>query len=153
GGPFSPWEIVMDLDEIKKNLNLQAFKKETPRLSKYLPLLPIQKEKEWVSLQEVATPLIKSRVLGEQLGVDLYFKLEGKNPTGSFKDRGSAMDVSIAKALGAKAVILASTGNMAASCACYAAVAKFPCFVLVPEGAPPAKLTQVIAFGGHIVQV
>lgn len=153
GGEFSPWEISMDLDEIKKNLNREAFQKEPPRLSKYLPLLPLQKKDALVSLQEVATPLIKSQVLGKRLGIDLYFKLEGKNPTGSFKDRGSAMDVSMAKALGAKAIILASTGNMAASCACYAAVAKLPCFVLVPEGAPAAKLTQVIAFGGHIVQV
>ncbi|MDQ5947893.1 MAG: threonine synthase, partial [Pseudomonadota bacterium] len=53
----------------------------------------------------------------------------------------------------AKAIILASTGNMAASCACYAAAAGIPCFILVPEGVPPGKLSQVLAFGGHIVQV
>lgn len=153
GGEFSPWEIEIDLDEVRKQLNVDAFRKETPRLSKYLPFLPLEKEERLISLQEVATPLIKSQVLGKQLGIDLYFKLEGKNPTGSFKDRGSAIEVSIAKALGAKAIVLASTGNMAASCACYAAVAKLPCFVLVPEGAPAAKLTQVIAFGGHIVQI
>lgn len=59
----------------------------------------------------------------------------------------------MAKELGAKAIILASTGNMAASCACYAAAAKLPCFVLVPEGVAVAKLAQVLAFGGHIIQV
>ncbi len=153
GGPASPWEISMDLEAVRQNLDRDRFTQEVPRLSKYLPLLPVQNLADWVSLQEVATPLIKSQVLGEQLGVDLYFKLEGKNPTGSFKDRGSAMDVCIARALGAEAMILASTGNMAASCACYAAVAKLSCFILVPEGAPPAKLTQVIAFGGNIVEV
>ena len=87
------------------------------------------------------------------MGVELYLKVEGKNPTGSFKDRGTAVEVSVAREKGAKAIILASTGNMAASCACYAAAADLPCFILVPEGVPPGKLSQVLAFGGHIVQV
>jgi threonine synthase len=63
------------------------------------------------------------------------------------------VEVSIAKEMGASALILASTGNMAASCACYAAAAKMPCYVLVPEGVSLSKLAQVIAFGGRIVQV
>lgn len=152
-GEDAPWEVVMDLDLVKSNIQLDYFKTAPPCLTKYLPLLPIQKMSEFISLRETATPLIKSKVLGKRLNLDLYFKLEGKNPTGSFKDRGSAVDVSVAKELGAKAIILASTGNMAASCACYAAAAKIPCFVLVPEGVPTAKLAQVIAFGGHVVQI
>ncbi|WP_341484160.1 pyridoxal-phosphate dependent enzyme, partial [Francisella tularensis] len=59
-------------------------------------------------------------MIGKELGINLYFKVEGKNPTGSFKYRGSAVDITVAKELGAKVIVLASTGNMAASCAGYA---------------------------------
>ncbi len=149
----TPWEIRMDMEKVKGRLNLDYFKISPPGLSKYLPLMPIKASSEFVSLREAATPLIKSKVLGKELGIDLYFKVEGKNPTGSFKDRGSAVDISVAREFGAKAIILASTGNMAASCACYAAAARIPCFVLVPEDVPVAKLAQVIAYGGYIVQV
>lgn len=149
----SPWEVQMNLEKIKKTLNLDYFKIASPGLAKYLPLMPIKDANQFVSLKEMATPLVKSKMLGHKLGIDLYFKIEGKNPTGSFKDRGSAVDVSVAKELGAKAIILASTGNMAASCACYAAAAHIPCFILVPEGVALNKLAQVIAFGGHIVQI
>lgn len=152
-GDNTPWEVCMDLALVKSKLNLDYFKTAPPCLSKYLPFMPIQKVSEFISLREVATPLIQSGTLSRMLGMDLYLKLESRNPTGSFKDRGSAVDISVAKELGAEAIILASTGNMAASCACYAAAAKMPCFVLVPEGVPVAKLAQVIAFGGHIIQV
>ncbi len=148
-----PWEVVMKLDKIVVKLNLHYFKISPPGLPKYLPIMPIKKVNQFISLQEAATPLVKSKYLGERLDIDLYFKLEGKNPTGSFKDRGSAVEVSIAKEMGASAIILASTGNMAASCACYAAAANIPCFILVPEGIPMSKIAQVIAFGGKVVQV
>jgi threonine synthase len=152
-GEDSPWEVVMDMDTIKSKINLDYFKIAPPGVSKYLPLMPIKEIANFVSLREIATPLIKSKVLGERLNIELYFKVEGKNPTGSFKDRGSAVDISIAKELGASSVILASTGNMAASCACYAATAKIPCFILVPEGVSVSKLAQVIAYGGRIIQI
>ncbi len=152
-GKDEPWEVVMDLEAIKTKIHLQSFKDAPPCLAKYLPLLPIQDPAHFVSLRETATPLIKSKSLAKKMGIDLYFKLEAKNPTGSFKDRGSAVDVSVAKELKAKGIVLASTGNMAASVACYAAAAKMPCYVFVPEGVPMAKLAQVIAFGGKIVQV
>ncbi len=152
-GPGGPWEVVMDLGKIRSKLHLDYFKQTTPCLAKYLPLLPIKDHAQFVSLREVATPLIKSQNLGKKFGIDLYFKLESKNPTGSFKDRGSAVDLTVAKEMGAPGIVLASTGNMAASCACYAAQAHLPCFVFVPEGVPMGKLAQVIAFGGHIIQV
>lgn len=152
-GKDSPWEVVMNMESIKSKLHLDYFREAPPSVGKYLPLLPIVNHGEFVSLKEGATPLVKSKALGKQLGLELYFKMEAKNPTGSFKDRGSAVDISVAKEMKAKAIVLASTGNMAASCACYAAAAKIPCFVFVPEGVPMAKLAQVIAFGGRIVQV
>lgn len=152
-GETNPWEIIMDLDSIKSKMNLDYFRSSPPNLLKYLPLLPITQQAAFVTLRETATPLIKSRKMGRSMGIELYLKVEGKNPTGSFKDRGTAVEISVAKEKGAKAIILASTGNMAASCACYAAAAQIPCFILVPEGVPPGKLSQVLAFGGHIVQV
>jgi threonine synthase len=152
-GDENPWEVVVDLEKVKKKINLDHFKQVPPSLSKYLPFLPIKDYGNFVSLRESATPLIQSKSLGKKLGVDLYFKLEGKNPTGSFKDRGSAVDISVAKEFNAKGIVLASTGNMAASCSCYAAAAKIPCFVFIPEGVSMGKLAQVISFGGRIVQV
>lgn len=152
-GVDAPWEVVMDLETIKTKIHFDYFKDAPPCLAKYLPLLPIKDHTQFVSLRESATPLVKSKNLGKRLDIDLYFKMESKNPTGSFKDRGSSVDVSVAKEMKAKGIVLASTGNMAASCSCYAAAAKLPCFVFVPEGVPMAKLAQVIAFGGRIVQV
>ncbi|MCB0340338.1 MAG: threonine synthase, partial [Bdellovibrionales bacterium] len=152
-GANHPWEVIMDLDRIRSMINVEYFRKSPPFVSKYLPFLPVKNYSNFVSLQEGATPLIRSKVIGKRLGLDLYFKIESKSPTGSFKDRGSAVEVSVAKEMGAKGIAVASTGNMAASCACYAAAAGIPCFVFVPEDVPQSKLAQVIAFGGRIVQV
>lgn len=152
-GEDHPWEVVMDLKEVKQSLNLDYFRRAPALVSKYLPFLPVDKFDQFVSLSEGGTPLIRDRKLSHQLGIKLYFKLEGQNPTGSFKDRGSAVEITMAKQLNAPAIVLASTGNMAASCACYAAAANLPCFVFVPEATPESKLAQVISYGGKIVQV
>lgn len=148
-----PWEIIMDIGEIRTRINGDYFRKAPPQVSKYLPFMPVKDHSAFVSMNEGATPLIKSRSIGPRLGVDLYFKQESRNPTGSFKDRGSAVELTVARELGAKAIAVASTGNMAASCACYAAAANIPCFIFVPEGTPSSKLSQAISFGGRIVQV
>lgn len=152
-GPQGPWEVEMDLEEISTRINFEYFKKCPPYVSKYLPLLPVKNFSSFVSLGEGASPLIRSNTLGADLNVDLFFKLEAQNPTGSFKDRGSAVELTLAKELAVPAIVLASTGNMAASCSCYAAKAGIPCYVFVPEGTPPSKLAQVISYGGRIVQV
>lgn len=152
-GDKDPWEIVVDLEEVKSNIDISYFRKAPPFQSKYLPFMPVADHRNFVSLQEGATPLIPSKHIGPTLGVDLYFKHEGKNPTGSFKDRGSALELTVVKELGAKGIVVASTGNMAASCSCYAAAAKVPCYVFVPENTPPSKLSQAISYGGNIVQV
>jgi threonine synthase len=152
-GEDAPWEVNMDIEYIRNKINMDYFTAASPCLSKYLSFMPIKSPHSFVSLRESATPLIKSKKIGRQLGIDLYFKVEGKNPTGSFKDRGSAVDISVAKEMGANGIILASTGNMAASCSCYAAAAKLPCYIVVPEGVSMSKLAQVISYGGKIVQV
>ncbi len=152
-GDTAPWEVVMDIEEIRARINLDNLRQAPPIVTKYLPFLPLKNYASFISLKEGATPLIKSRKIGSDLNVDLYFKLESHNPTGSFKDRGSAVELTIAKEFGAKGIVVASTGNMAASCSCYAAAAQIPCFVFVPEDTPPSKLCQAISYGGRIVQV
>lgn len=152
-GKGRPWEVVMDLSEVRRRLNLEYFRKSPLFVSKYLPLLPVRDSSNFVSMGEGETPLIRSNVLEKEFSAQVYFKLEGQNPTGSFKDRGSAVELSVAREYGASGIVLASTGNMAASCACYAAAARIPCYVIVPEGTPQSKMAQVIAYGGRIVQV
>ena len=87
-----------------------------------------------MSLQEGSTPLLHAPVLSERVGAKVHLKLEGANPTGSFKDRGMTCAVSAAVREGAKAVICASTGNTAASAAAYAARAGLTCAVIVRRG-------------------
>lgn len=152
-GEHNPWEVVVDIEQVRSRINASYFKMAPPFVSKYLPFMPISNYAKFVSLQEGQTPLIRSKSIGEMLNLDLYFKQEGKNPTGSFKDRGSAVELTIARELGVKGISVASTGNMAASCSCYAASADIPCFLFVPEDTPPSKLSQAISYGGRIVQV
>jgi len=108
-----------------------------------------------VTLNEGNTPLIESKNLKDIIGNNqLYFKYEGANPTGSFKDRG--MTAAITKAVndGAKNVICASTGNTSASAAAYAARAGIRCIVLIPEGKVAlGKLAQAVIYGADIIQV
>ncbi len=109
--------------------------------------------REVVSLAEGDTPLLYSEPLARFAGLDdLSFKHEGRNPTGSFKDRGMTVAVSRAKLAGAKLLACASTGNTAASLAAYAAAAELPCVVLAPEKATAlGKLSQAIAHGARTV--
>jgi threonine synthase len=123
-------------------------------LERYRDRLPVGPATPSLTLGEGSTPLVRSRVIGERLGVELYFKCEGINPTGSFKDRG--MVVAVAKALedGAEGIICASTGNTAASAAAYAACAGIRAVVLVPAGAiAAAKLAQARIAGARVLEV
>jgi threonine synthase len=152
-GGDRPWEVVMDIDRIRSGIHLDYFRRTPSTVSKYFPFFPLKDIHNFVSMNEGATPLVRSKSIGPALGIDLYFKQESRNPTGSFKDRGSAIEISLARELGVKGITVASTGNMAASCSCYAAAARIPCFVFVPEDTPSSKLSQSISYGGRIVQV
>ena len=124
-------------------------------LHKYGEFLPLTAATPLFSLGEGDTPLVQSRRLGPDLGcADLYFKLEGCNPTGSFKDRG--MVVAMAKALenGATGVMCASTGNTSASAAAYSAYCGLAAFVIIPKGEVAlGKLAQAMAYGAKIIMV
>jgi threonine synthase len=125
-------------------------------IRRFAPFLPSIDESSIISLQEGNTPLIRSRGLVRSLpkGVSLYFKYEGLNPTGSFKDRGMTVAVSQAHQEGAKAVICASTGNTSAAAAAYAARAGLRAFVLIPAGKIAlGKLSQAIVHGATVVQI
>ena len=105
-----------------------------------------------VTLNEGSTPLIHSPRLSERVEADVYLKFEGANPTGSFKDRGMTVAVSRAKGAGAEAIICASTGNTAASCAAYAARAGMRGAVIVPEGKIAiGKLAQALMHGARVI--
>ncbi len=107
-----------------------------------------------VSLNEGSTPLVEAPAISERVGARVLLKLEGANPTGSFKDRGMTLAVSRAKGAGAEAVICASTGNTAASAAAYAARAGMRGAVIVPEGQIAAgKLAQALMHGAQVVAI
>jgi threonine synthase len=126
----------------------------TPLLERYADRLGVGPASPVVSLGEGSTPLVPSRVIGPRLGVSLWFKWEGANPTGSYKDRGMTVAVSRALEDGAEAVVCASTGNTAASAAAYAARAGIAAIVLHPTGAvSQPKLVQTRALGARVLQV
>lgn len=108
-----------------------------------------------ITLNEGNTPFIHSRNLNDAVGnCNLYFKYEGVNPTGSFKDRGMTAAITKAVSEGSKTVICASTGNTSASAAAYAARAGIKCIVLIPEGKVAlGKLAQAIVYGADIIQI
>jgi threonine synthase len=124
-------------------------------MDRYASYLPITDRTPRLTLGEGGTPLVRARSLERETGVpEIWLKVEGQNPTGSFKDRG--MVVAVAKALeqGARMVLCASTGNTAASAAAYAARAGMSCTVILPAGQVAAgKLAQAIAHGAHVVAV
>ena len=123
-------------------------------IDEYAERLPVGPTTPVVTLGEGGTPLVRAGYLSELTGCDVHLKVEGANPTGSFKDRG--MTVAISKALeeGATAVICASTGNTSASAAAYAVKAGLSCVVLVPHGKIAAgKLAQAVVHDARLLQV
>jgi threonine synthase len=122
----------------------------------YRSYLPVSAKTPVITLHEGNTDLVPARHLPKHLGLDveIYFKFEGLNPTGSFKDRGMTMAVSKAVEEGAQAILCASTGNTSASAAAYAARAGITCAVLIPEGKIAlGKLAQALVHGARVIQV
>jgi threonine synthase len=123
-------------------------------MEEYRDLLPLSADAPVVTLLEGGTPLVPAPRLSERVGATVWLKVEGANPTGSFKDRGMTMAISKAVEEGAKAVVCASTGNTSASAAAYAARAGLACAVLIPEGhIALGKLAQALVHGARVLQV
>jgi len=124
-------------------------------LNRYRDFLPVTPNTPLVTLGEGDTPLVKSRTLGRELGCgELYFKLEGCNPTGSFKDRGMVVAVAKATESGSSGIICASTGNTSASAAAYGAYLGLKTIVIIPKGKiAMGKLAQAIVYSAQIMSI
>ena len=123
-------------------------------VEEYRERLPVDDATPVVTLREGGTPLLPAPHLSSLTGCEVHLKVEGDNPTGSFKDRGMTVAMSLALAAGAEAVICASTGNTSASAAAYAVRAGLTCAVLVPSGKiATGKLAQALVHGARLLQV
>ena len=133
----------------------RLWEKRRPGVWRYRELLPAPRGAEPVSMGEGATPLVRLGRLAERLGLRrAWVKHEGQNPTGSFKDRGMTVAVTLARWVGARAVVVASTGNTAASVSAYAARAGLRSIVVVPQGKTAlGKLGQSILYGADVVEI
>lgn len=123
-----------------------------PGIDRYRDLLPVADAIPF--LGEGDTPLVRSQRIGPALGLDqLYFKCEGRNPTGAFKDRAAALAAALALAAEADGILSASSGNSAAALSAYCAAAGLKCFILLEPGNPPGKLRQTVAAGAAVIPV
>lgn len=123
-------------------------------LRKYREYLPVTDKTPLLTLNEGNTPLVRAEKLSEELGLDIYFKYEGLNPTGSFKDRGMVMAVAKAMEEGSRMIMCASTGNTSAAAAAYAARGDLKCVVLIPNGnIALGKLAQAIIYGAQVIAI
>lgn len=123
-------------------------------IDRYRSWLPVTETTPVITLGEGSTPLVRANVLSEELSCEVWLKVEGANPTGSFKDRGMTVAVSVSAGEGAQAVVCASTGNTSASAAAYASRGGLKPIVLLPAGRIAAgKLAQAIVHGAQVVQV
>ena len=144
-------EVGIDIENLDISKDIFDCRKDT--LWKYKEFMPVD-ETKMVSLDEGGTPFCKCDKLGSELGIELFVKVEGSNPTGSFKDRGMSVGMTKAMELGVDTVGCASTGNTSASLAAYAARAGLRCVVLLPSGKVAlGKLAQAMFHGAEVLSV
>ncbi len=147
-----PLEVAYDYDKVRGEAEEGGLKGSG--MWRYRVLLPVSRLDCIVTLEEGGTPLIRAERLGMELGLEeLYIKDETRNPTWSFKDRGSSVGVSMALEIGARAVGCVSSGNMAASLAAYAARGGVRCLILIPRGTPTVKVAQTLICGATVASV
>lgn len=145
----SPSNLAPEYEPVDSAELQKQFGRRQAGIGKYAALLPVE---DPVSLGEGGTPLLPAPRLGARLGIDrLYLKDEGRNPTGSFKDRMAAVVVARARELGAETVAVASSGNGGAALAAYAARAGLKCVVFTLAGAPRAMQAQMQSYGARLV--
>ncbi|MFD0871208.1 Threonine synthase [Chlamydia abortus] len=123
-------------------------------LETYKAYLPVTDRTPMITLHEGNTPLVRAEKLSDELDLDVYFKYEGLNPTGSFKDRGMVMAVAKAMEEGSRTIMCASTGNTSAAAAAYAARGNLNCIVLIPNNnIALGKLAQAIIYGAKVIAI
>jgi len=145
-----PLWVRYDLDGVRRAVSRSQLAQRPQTLWRYRELLPVEDDANIVSLNETMTPLIPCPRLGEAIGApDLFIKDESRLPTGSFKSRGMAMAVSMAKELGVRRVAIPTAGNAGGSLAAYAARAGIECFVFMPEDTPVVNRYEAALFGAR----
>ncbi|MFB6217203.1 MAG: threonine synthase [Candidatus Aenigmatarchaeota archaeon] len=149
----SSLDVVYDYDEIKNKISWDKIRERTPSHLRYREFLPLLDPKFVMEMGEGGTPLMESAFFSEKLNIDLHFKMESLNPTGSFKDRGTSVELGKALEHGAGEVVVASTGNMGSSIAAYCARAGVNAKIYVPEDVGGPKLRQMKEHGAEIFEV
>ncbi|MDB5922249.1 MAG: hypothetical protein JWN13_1185 [Betaproteobacteria bacterium] len=146
--PGETLEVRYDLERVKREVSPRDIEQGPANLWRYAPLLPVQDAKHVISLNEGYTPLLQTPRLARKLGLKtLSVKDEGRNPSGTFKDRGASVAISRYAELGVRTVALNSSGNAAGSWSLYAARAGMTSVNVVPTDAQPSSLQQCRASG------
>ena len=146
-----PLLVRYDLKAAAASLTKEGLAGRAPDLWRYREVLPVERDENIVNLGEGFTPLIHALRLGAQLGLgELYIKDEGQNPTQSFKARGMATAVSMAKELGARKLAVPSAGNAAGALAAYAARAELEAHIFMPKDTPRANVIECEQTGAHV---
>lgn len=148
---LEPIDPVYDLDAF--SITKDEISCRPKDLWRYAELLPIEDMSHVVSIGAGFTPLTKAENLSKEFGSKLYIKNDGLNPTGSFKDRPAGVAISKAKEWGDKIVGAASTGNLAAAAAAYAAKAGLKCYIFAPASTEIGKVSQTLAYGAKVILV
>jgi len=146
-----PLLVRYDLDSAKRTLTKESLPGRRSDLWRYREVLPVENDENIVSLGEGWTPLLRATNLGRRAGIkELYIKDESQNPTQSFKARGMATAVSVARELGATKLAVPSAGNAAGALAAYAARAGLECFIFMPRDTPRANVVECEQTGAHV---
>jgi threonine synthase len=149
-----PLMVAYDLEQAQQTLTKEALTSRDASLWRYREVLPVDDEANKICLGEGLTPLLKAERLGAQLGLtNLYIKDESLNPTASFKARGMAIAISMAKELGAKKLAVPSAGNAAGALAAYAAKAGIPAFIFMPQDTPKANIIECQMMGATVTLI
>ena len=149
-----PLMVAYDLERAAKTLTRDSLAGREPSLWRYREVLPLDDERNKLTLGEGMTPLSKADRLGAQLGLPhLFIKDEGVNPTGSFKARGMAVAISMAKELGARKLAVPSAGNAAGALAAYAAKAGLPAYIFMPNDTPKANVIECQQTGAQVTLI
>ncbi|HEX8087685.1 MAG TPA: threonine synthase [Blastocatellia bacterium] len=149
-----PLMVAYDLERASATLSREALSGREPTLWRYREVLPVDQDANRLTLGEGMTPLIKADRLGERLGMEkLFIKDESLNPTASFKARGMAVAVSMAKELGARKLAVPSAGNAAGALAAYAAKAGLPAFIFMPRDTPRANIIECEQTGANVTLI
>jgi threonine synthase len=149
-----PLMVAYDLERAARTLTRESLAGRVASLWRYREVLPLDDERNLLSLGEGMTPLLKADRLGAALGFsNLFIKDEGVNPTGSFKARGMSVAISMAKELGVKKLAVPSAGNAAGALAAYAAKAGLPAFIFMPNDTPRANIVECRQTGAHVTLI